>query len=82
MKNRVTVNLNSIAKVNKFVNEMTKFESDIDIISGRYICDSKSVMGVLSYDLSKPVDIFIHSNNEKEVERFNKVLEEFKVNGI
>ena len=82
MKNRVTVNLNSIAKVNKFVNEMTKFESDIDIISGRHICDSKSFMGVLSYDLSKPVDIFIHSNNEKEVERFNKVLEEFKVNGV
>ena len=78
MKNRVTVNLNSIAKVNKFVNEMTKFESDIDIMSGRYICDSKSVMGVLSYDLSKLVDIMIHSDNYEEVERFNEVLEEFK----
>ena len=78
MKNRVTVNLNSITKVNKFVNETTKFESDIDIISGRYICDSKSVMGVLSYDLSKPVDIMIHSDNYEEVERFNEVLEEFK----
>ena len=78
MKNRVTVNLNSIIKVNKFVNEMSKFESDIDIISGRYICDSKSVMGVLSYDLSKPVDIMIHSDNYEEVERFNEVLEEFK----
>ena len=73
MKNRVTVNLNSIAKVNKFVNEMTKFESDIDIISGRYICDSKSVIGVLSYDLSKPIDIMIHSDNNEEVERFNEV---------
>ena len=74
MKNRVTVNLNSITKVNKFVNEMTKFESDIDIISGRYICDSKSVMGVLSYDLSKPVDIMIHSDNYEEVERFRRSL--------
>ena len=77
MKNRVTVNLNSIAKVNKFVNEMTKFESDIDIISGRYICDSKSVMGVLSYDLSKPVDVQIHSDTIKEIIRFNEVLKEF-----
>ena len=77
MKNRVTVNLNSITKVNKFVNEMTKFESDIDIISGRYICDSKSVMGVLSYDLSKPVDVQIHSNSIKEIIRFNEVLKEF-----
>ena len=77
MKNRVTVNLNSITKVNKFVNEMTKFESDIDIISGRYICDSKSVMGVLSYDLSKPVDVQIHSDTIKEIIRFNEVLKEF-----
>ena len=77
MKNRVTVNLNSITKVNKFVNEMTKFESDIDIISGRYICDSKSVMGVLSYDLSKPVDVQIHSDSIKEIIRFNEVLKEF-----
>ena len=76
--NRMTINLNDISKVNKFVNEMSKFESDIDIISGRYICDSKSVMGVLSYDLSKPVDIMIHSDNYEEVERFNEVLEEFK----
>ena len=78
MKNRVTVNLNSIVKVNKFVNEMTKFESDIDIISGRYICDAKSLLAVFSYDLSKPVNIEIHSDNEEEIKRFNEVMEEFK----
>ena len=57
MKNRVTVNLNSITKVNKFVNEMTKFESDIDIISGRYIIDGRSLMGLFSLDLGKPVEM-------------------------
>ena len=77
MKNRVTVNLNSITKVNKFVNEMSKFESDIDIISGRYICDAKSVLAVFSYDLSKPVDVQIYSDNIDEIIRFNEVLKEF-----
>ena len=78
METKLTIRLNEISKANKFANETVKFDSDIDIISGRYICDSKSVMGVLSYDLSKPVDIMIHSDNYEEVERFNEVLEEFK----
>lgn len=82
MKNRVTVNLNEIDKVKIFVNEISKFESDVDIISGRHICDAKSLMSIFSFDLSNPVDIQIISSNEEEVERFNEVLEEFKVNGI
>ena len=77
MKNRVTVNLNEIDKVKKFVNEISKFESDVDIISGRHICDAKSLMSIFSFDLSKPVDIQIISSNDEEVERFNEVLEEF-----
>ena len=82
MKNRVTVNLNEIDKVKKFVNEISKFESDVDIISGRHICDAKSLMSIFSFDLSKPVDIQIISSNDEEVERFNEVLVFFKVNGI
>ena len=78
MNTKVTVNLNEVAKVNKFVNEVSKFESDIDIISGRYVCDSKSLLAVFSYDLSKPVDIEIHSVSEEEIRRFNEVMEEFK----
>lgn len=78
MIKRITINLNEIVKVNKFVREMSTFESDIDIISGRYICDSKSLMAVFSYNLSKPVDIEIHSDNEEEIRRFNEVLEEFR----
>ena len=77
MKNRVTVNLNSIIKVNKFVNEMSKFESDIDIISRHYICDAKSLLGILSFDLSKPVEAEIISDNIDEIIRFNEVLKEF-----
>ena len=78
MNTKVTINLNEVTKVNKFVNEVSKFESDIDIISGRYICDAKSLLAVFSYDLSKPVNIEIHSDNEEEIKRFNEVMEEFK----
>ena len=78
MNTKVTINLNEVTKVNKFVNKVSKFESDIDIISGRYICDAKSLLAIFSYDLSKPVDIVIHSNNEEEIRKFNEVMEEFK----
>ena len=77
MKNRVTVYLNNIGKVSKFVNEMTKFESDIDIICGRYVFDAKSLMAILSLDLSKFVDVNLHSDDENEIKRFKEVLSEF-----
>lgn len=78
MKTRLTINLNEIAKANRFINEIVKFPSDIDIISGRYICDAKSLLAIFSYDLSKPVDIEIHSDDEEEIKKFNEMMEEFK----
>ena len=78
MNRKITVNLNDIEKVKKFVNEMSTFEADIDIISKHYICDAKSIMGILSFNLSQPVDIEIISDNVAELIRFNEVLEEFK----
>ena len=78
MSTKLTIVLNEVAKANKFVNETVKFESDIDIISGRYICDAKSLLAIFSYDLSKPVNVEIHSDNEEEIRRFNEVMEGFK----
>lgn len=78
MKTKVTVNLNKVNDATKFVSEISKFNSDVDIISGRHVCDAKSLLGVFSFDLSKPVDIEIHSDNENEIKRFNEIMEEFK----
>ena len=78
MNTKLIINLNEVSKASKFVNETIKFESDIDIISGRYICDAKSLLAIFSYDLSKPVEIEIHSDSEEEIIRFNEVMEEFK----
>lgn len=77
-KKRITVNLNQVTKANEFVNEIVKFPSDIDIISGRYLCDAKSLLAVFSYDLSKPVDIEIHTDDEEEIRKFNEMMEKYK----
>lgn len=59
----VHISLNSIDKVKSFVNDLAKFDADFDLVSGRYIIDAKSIMGIFSLDLSKPIDLNIHDDD-------------------
>ena len=59
----VKISLNSIDKVKAFVNEISKFDCDFDLVSGRYVIDAKSIMGIFSLDLSKPIDLNIHADS-------------------
>lgn len=49
-----------------FVNDITKFDYDFDLVSGRYVIDAKSIMGIFSLDLSKPIDLNIHAEENVE----------------
>ena len=62
----VKISLNSNDKVKAFVNEVTKFDSDFDLVSGRYVIDAKSIMGIFSLDLSKPIDLNIHNDAQAD----------------
>ena len=62
----VKIALNSIDKVTSFVNDITKFDYDFDLVSGRYVIDAKSIMGIFSLDLSKPIDLNIHADDNVE----------------
>lgn len=62
----VKISLNSIEKVKSFVNAITRFDVDFDLVSGRYVIDAKSIMGIFSLDLSKPIDLNIHANEEMD----------------
>lgn len=57
------ISLNSIDKVKAFVNEISKFDCDFDLVSGRYVIDAKSIMGIFSLDLSKPINLNIHAED-------------------
>lgn len=61
----VSISLNSIEKVKSFVNEIAKFDCDFDLISGRYIIDAKSIMGIFSLDLSQQITLKIHANENE-----------------
>ena len=60
----VKIFLGTIERVKDFVNAVTRLDCDMDIVSGRYVIDAKSIMGIFSLDLSKPIDLNIHAEND------------------
>lgn len=73
----VTINLGSIDKVKSFVNDITRFDSDFDLVSGRYVIDAKSIMGIFSLDLSKPIDLNIH--DEENLDTIMETINKYEV---
>ena len=73
----VRVCLDSIDKVKGFVNDFSRFNTDFDLISGRYVIDAKSIMGIFSLDLSKPIELTIHESDE--IDEILKVLQPYVV---
>ena len=73
----IKISLNSIDKLKSFVNDITKFDYDFDLVSGRYVIDAKSIMGIFSLDLSKPIDLNIHA--EEGVDEVLKVLKPYTI---
>ncbi len=73
----VKILLDSIDKVKSFVNDVTAFDCDFDLISGRYVIDAKSIMGIFSLDLSKSIDLSIHS--EDNIDEVLKTLDQYIV---
>lgn len=77
VKTKITINLNDFSKARKFINEVSKFISDIDVIRDRYVIDAKSTIGIFTLDLSKSVDVQLHSDDPYEIKRFNDIMGEF-----
>ena len=68
----VLVNINSIEKVKSFVNTVSTYDAEFDLISGRFFIDAKSIMGIFSLDLSKPLTLNIYNDDD------NTILEQLK----
>ena len=78
MNNKLTIILNDFNSIKKFNSEVIMFESDIDIVKGRYVVNAKSTIGIFTLDLSTPVEVVIYSNNKEEIKKFNDIMEEFR----
>ena len=71
-----TVQLNAIGEIREFVNAASNFEGAVDMVSGRYVIDAKSLLGVMTLDLSKPVELRVHGDHP---EKFFKAIDSYLV---
>lgn len=69
---QVEISLNSIDKVKSFVNAVTRYDYDFDLVSGRYVIDAKSIMGIFSLDLSRSITLNIHA--DEDIDELMEVL--------
>ena len=63
----INIRLNTIADVRDFVNIVSKSEIEVDLKSGRYVVDGKSIMGIFSLDLLAPIQLTAHSDDTDEL---------------
>lgn len=66
---KCVIQLLSIKDVRQFVDAVTKYDVEIDLSSGRYVVDAKSIMGIFSLDLLQPIGVTIHSDNCEDLLR-------------
>ena len=65
----VTISLTQVDQVKQFVNLVGQFPFDVDVVSGRYTVNAKSMLGIYSLDLSKPIQVLIYSDDWEELKR-------------
>ena len=70
----VTISLTQVNQVQKFVNVVSKVPYDVDMVSGRYTINAKSLLGIYSLDLNRPLQVVMYSDDcealKKELEKF------------
>lgn len=70
----VMIKLQNLDQIKNLVQAVTLSPYDIDIASGRYVVDAKSILGIFSLDITKPMELIVHGEADAE---FLKQLEPF-----
>ena len=65
----VTISLTEVNQVKRFVNLIGQAPFDVDMVSGRYTVNAKSMLGIYSLDLSKPIQVVIYSDDCEELKK-------------
>lgn len=72
------IKFKNFEEVANFIDDMTLINTDVDVISNKYIVSAKSIMGLLTLDLSKILDIFFYGDEESEdFKKFIDIVEKY-----
>ena len=78
MKIEKYILLNSVDKVEKFINDIAIINSRVDLVYKDNIYDAKSILMILSINLYEKLKLVLHSDDENEIRKFNEIAEEYK----
>lgn len=74
MERKMTIALKSTDEVKQFVNDAMTLDDELDLISGQYVVDAKSILGIYSLNLSKPLELIARGNCGDELAVLDKYL--------
>ncbi len=74
---KIFVNLSNAQEVKAFVNVVEKYPFDVDLVSGRYVINAKSIMGIFSLDLSQPIELVALCDDKSAMEQFISDIKAF-----
>lgn len=77
--NNFFIKLDTVDKIKDFCNKTFKIDFELDLHSGRYIIDGKSIMGIFSLDLSKKIEVVPHCDNTDKIEKFKESVKAYVV---
>ena len=72
----VYVSFSKVMDVKRFVEKISAFEGDFDLIDGKYVIDARSLMGILAMDLTKPIQLDIQNDNDEVMSAIGEFLHE------
>lgn len=61
---KLRVQFNDLTEVKKFVDITSQYAEDLSLVHDRYVVDAKSILGIFSMDLSKPIDLVSDDTND------------------
>ncbi len=79
---KTSIFLSSIESVKKFVTLSSKYDFPVNLVTDKYMIDAKSIMGIFSLDLSKPLTLEVEDDGSAEVNDFIESLEAFKYDKV
>ena len=70
----VPIKLSFAEEVKTFVNAVNRYPYEMDLRAGRHVVDAKSILGIFSLDLSKPISLEVYSEQcddlLRDIQRF------------
>ena len=74
---KTTILLNTVDKIKDFVKITTRYACEFDLVSGRYIVDGKSIMGIFALDSSRPLELRILSDDDRVLTNIREEISRF-----